>query len=78
MLTLDKQISGLEQIATNNAEEWRAKTDILATLKKLVAIRDTALTSGKPNADRMANMIVDVLGLTEPSPAEQAALTNER
>lgn len=61
-MSLEEQIAGLEKVSTNSAEEWRAKCETVATLKKLIAVREHALNK-QPDPEKMANLIIVALGL---------------
>lgn len=60
-MTLDEQITGLEGIPTDSAEQFAAKSQVLNTLRTLKAMR-AQFETGNPNEGKVIKMLLTVLG----------------
>ena len=65
-MTLEEQIKGLESVSTRSSLEFRAKNTALATLRKLIVIRN-GMAKGD-DSSKVTDALIDACGLRTPPP----------
>jgi hypothetical protein len=65
-MTLEDQIKALEGMATTNAEQFKARCVIIATLCKLQIIRDSMIRGDSDG--KVTNYLISACGLQSPPP----------
>ena len=60
-MTLDEQIAGLEAFITSDAIQFKAKAQVLNTLRGLANLR-RQFEDGRPDEAQVVRLILEVLG----------------
>jgi hypothetical protein len=62
---IDEQIAGLEAIPTTDATQFRSKSKVLDTLRKLKTLR-SQFENGQPHEGKVVQLLLEVLGERPP------------